>query len=174
MANVTETNGLVLLLLASCQPSPNAYIFSFLFFLQFEFVLLWFCFGLVCFFFFNFPSWYQFNFVSFSCWKFNFTCFSHNYDNYAMMFLNVSGCSGMFHVPDFIDAPIFKELIHFKTLCLHATEYGQVFLTTQFFENYVPRTKRRVLRTNWTDLPLTTGSLGNFAGFADFAGWRHQ
>ena len=56
---------------------------------------------------------------------------------------------------------LFKEPIHFKTLGLHATEYGQVFLTARFFENYVPRTKRRVMRTNWTDLPLTTGSLRN-------------
>ena len=32
MANMTERNGLVLLLLVSCQPSLNAYIFSFLFF----------------------------------------------------------------------------------------------------------------------------------------------
>ena len=45
---MTERNGLVLLLLVSCQPSLNAYIFSF-FFLQFEFVLLCFCFVLFCF-----------------------------------------------------------------------------------------------------------------------------
>ena len=95
MANITERNWLVLLLLVSCQPSLNAYIFSFLFFLQFEFVLLCFCFVLFCFFSFNFPSWYQFNFVSFSCWKFNFTYFFHNYDNYSML-RDVPECSGMF------------------------------------------------------------------------------
>ena len=60
------------------------------------FVMFLFCFVLF-FFFFNFPSWYQFNFVSFSCWKFNFTYFAHNYDNYAM-FRDVLECS-MFHVP---------------------------------------------------------------------------
>ena len=49
MANMTERNGLVLLLLVSCQPSLNACIFSFLFFLQFEFVLLCFCYVLFCF-----------------------------------------------------------------------------------------------------------------------------
>ena len=53
-----------------------------------------FCFVLF-FFSFNFPSWYQFIFVSFNCWKFNLTYFSHNYDNYSM-FLDVPECSGMF------------------------------------------------------------------------------
>ena len=43
----------------------------------------------------NFPSWFQFIFVSFNCWKFNFTYFSRNYDNYSM-FRDVPGCSGMF------------------------------------------------------------------------------
>ena len=79
-------------------------------------------------------------------------------------------------------ASLFKEPIYFKTLGLHATEYGQVFLTTRFFENYVPRAKRSALRTNWTDLPLTTGSLGNLCMrmpawmicFDNFAGWGHQ
>ena len=87
MANITEKNWLVLLLSVSCQPSLNAYIFSFLFFFFFSL-------NLVCsvFFSFNFPSWCQFNFVSFSCWKFNFTYFSHNYDNYAM-FRDVPECS---------------------------------------------------------------------------------
>ena len=59
----------------------------------FFFFSVWICF--VMFFFFNFLSWYQFNFVSFSCWKFNFTYFSHNYDNYAM-FRDDLECSGMF------------------------------------------------------------------------------
>ena len=98
MANMTERNGLVLLLLVSCQPSLNAYIFSFLFFLQFEFVLLCFCFVLFCFFFFNFPSWFQFNFVSFNCLKFNFTYFLiiMMIIRCSGMFRNVPECSGMF------------------------------------------------------------------------------
>ena len=50
--------------------------FSFSFFLQF--VTFLFCFVLVCCSF-NFPSWYQFTFVSFKCLN-----FSHNYDNYSM------------------------------------------------------------------------------------------
>ena len=96
MANMTERNGLGLLLLVSCQSSLNAYIFSFLFFF-FSLNLFCYVFVLFCsvFFFFNFPTWYQFNFVSFSCWKFNFTYFSHNYDNYAML-RDVPKCSGMF------------------------------------------------------------------------------
>ena len=62
----------------------------FFFFLQFKFVL--FC----VFFSFYFSSWYQFIFVSLNCWKFNFTYFSHNYDNYSM-FRDVPECS-MFRV----------------------------------------------------------------------------
>ena len=54
---MTERNRLVSLLLVSCQPSLNAYIFSFLFsFLQFAFVLLCFCFVLFCFFFLIFQA----------------------------------------------------------------------------------------------------------------------
>ena len=99
MANLTERNGLVL----SCEPSLNAH-----FHFRFFFSLLRFCFVLFCCSF-NFPSWYQFIFVPFNCWKFNFTYFSHNYDNYSMfrdvpecsgMFRNIP-CSGIFHVPEY-------------------------------------------------------------------------
>ena len=88
MTNLTKRNGLVL----SNEPSLNAHIFIFLFFSS-----VWICFmflfcSVLFLFSFNFPSWYQFNFVSFNCWKFNFTYFSHNYDNYSM-FRNVPGCS---------------------------------------------------------------------------------
>jgi len=44
-----------------------------------------------------------FLFILFS--KFNFTYFSHNYHNYSM-FRDVPECSGMFHVPGFIDGPL--------------------------------------------------------------------
>ena len=111
MANMTERNGLALLLLVSCQPSLNAYIFSFLFFFfslnLFCYVFVLFCF--VLFFSFNFPSWYQFNFVSFSCWKFNFTHFSHNYDNYAM-FRDVPECS--FNNDDLPFMPMVVTVLH--------------------------------------------------------------
>ena len=88
MANMTERNGLVLV--ASLH---SMHTFSFLFF----FFSLCFCFVLFCSVFvsFNFPSWYQFIFVTFNCWKFNFTYFSHNYANYSM-FRDVPRCSGMF------------------------------------------------------------------------------
>ena len=93
MANMTERNGLVLLLLVSCQPSLNAYIFSFLFLLQFEFVLF-------CFFFFNFPSWYRFNFVSFSCWNLSLHIF--------LIIMIIMPCSGMFR--DVPECSMFRVL----------------------------------------------------------------
>ena len=46
----------------------------------------------------------------FSLWKFNFTYILHNYDNYSM-FRNVSECSGMFHVPGFIEGPLFGHVV---------------------------------------------------------------
>ena len=63
--------------------------FHFHFFLQFVTFLFWFVLFCCSF---NFPSWYKFILVSFNCWKFNFTYFSHSYDNYSM-FRDVPECS---------------------------------------------------------------------------------
>ena len=140
MANMTERNGLVLLLLVSYQPSFNAYIFSFRFFPQFEFVLLCFCFVLFCFFSFNFPSWYQFNFVSFSCWKFNFSYFFHNYDNYAM-FRDVPECS-MFL---FLSTPFhLAPNRNFRNFWPNGKRPERA--------NFPPLTTRTSFRTNWNVL----------------------
>ena len=62
-------------------------------------------------------------------------------------------------------ASFFKKPIHLKTLGFHATEYGEVFLTTRnaWAESdvYVDPGLCLCLRTNQTHLPLKTGSLGN-------------
>ena len=88
MANLTERNGLVL----SYEPSLCPH-FQFFFFLQFDMFLI--CFVLFLFLLIFQADTKQFIFVSFNCWKFNFTYFSHNYDYYSM-FRDVPECSGMF------------------------------------------------------------------------------
>lgn len=52
----------------------------------------------------------------------------------------------------------FKEPIHLKTLGFHATEYGQAFLTTRFFEM---GRERRVRRSRLVS--LSTDELNPFA-----------
>ena len=47
---------------------------------------------------------------------FFFTYFSHNYHNYSM-FRDVPECSGMFHVPDFIDESL-RRLFRFDYFIL--------------------------------------------------------
>ena len=93
---MTERNGLVLLLLVSCQPSLNAYIFSLIFFLQFEFVLLCFCFVLSCFFSLIFQA--DTNSILFHLVVENLIL------HIFLIIIIIIRCSGMFHVPDFIDA----------------------------------------------------------------------
>ena len=79
----------------------------FLFFLQFEFVLLCLCFVLFCFFLLIFQA---------DTSLFLFHLIVENLILHILliimiiipcsgMFRNVPGCSGMFHVPDFIDGP---------------------------------------------------------------------
>ena len=121
---MTERNALVLLLLVSCQPSLNAYIFSFLFFLQFEFVLLCFCFALFCFF---FSLIFQANTNSIL-----FHLVVENLISYIFliimiimqcsgMFRNVPGCSGMFIVPGFINALIQTRFLTNQCTCFLRT-----------------------------------------------------
>ena len=95
---MTERNGLVL----SCEPSLNAHIFIFVFVFFLQFVMFLFCFVLFLFLLIFQADTSLFLFHLIHCWKFNFTNFSHNYDNYSM-FRDVPGCSGIFHVPNFID-----------------------------------------------------------------------
>ena len=102
MANMTERNGLVLLLLVSCQPPPNAYIFNFLFFF---FSLTLFCnvFVLFCSVFFSLIFQADTNSILFHLVVENLILHIFLIIIIIMpcsgMFRNVPGCSGMFHVP---------------------------------------------------------------------------
>ena len=72
--------------------------------------------------------------------KFNFTYFSHNYHNYSM-FRDVPEYSGMFHVPDFIDAQ-----------CKYAKTLAKIQVTAIFFKDVRAQklSTHRFFKT-WTD-----------------------
>ena len=104
---MTERNGLVLLLLVSCQPSLNAYIFSFLFFF-FSLNLFCYVFVLFCSVFFSLIFQPDTSSILFHLVVENLILHIFLIIMIIMpcsgMFRNVPGCSGMFHVTAFIDA----------------------------------------------------------------------